>query len=848
MIRAFRHIIFISIFLAFSSGLCAQQLPTLSQQKGINSGRFANGISYYIAPNTSSKGYANFSLIQKGVDNQEDARASLGYEFLASKGVGYTRDGFISYSGGAAIFSFEDVPTFQSVALDSTIILLFDLINKYKGEQAIVACGDLDAAKLKDRLYIMSLTVGKRIPAEEKAAYLWEPSDQARFIHYNNGCRNLAEIRVTYSTSRTPLKYMSTPQPLVTNMYSRLLGYILRKRIESVFAEKDIPLGYVRFNYLDSSKTDSDEQYSFEVGVDEKDVAAATALISGVLADLDKNGASADEFLDAKASFSNWAQKTYSTAISNKELAAICTANYIYGAGMPSRDEVMKFFSGRKISLTQDLSMFNRFVTALVDVRRNLSVQYGTPSDSLDLSALQKTFRDSWKSSPERTAYRIKSNDSLSLYYPVDRKVRIKAETTDPQTGSSIWTFNNGMKVVFKKTSDSKLRYTFMVRGGYTEVPGIKEGESAFVGDMLGLYDVCGMNAMQFRNMLEANGITMNCKVSIADMRISGTAPADKLSLLFRSVLSIQKNRSLNKKTFEYYRRSEALRQEDFRFSADGINAVTDSIMCPDFYYPQTKTVSKLGDDLPEKAETYFASQFLKSQDGVIFLEGNIDSYSLQKFLSKVMGSFRGSKAFSVRPKVTYQMRSGWSTYTVDKDDRLVGNGTSANVAMAVERPFTMQSWCAFRIAMEHLRRELVQDLAPMGYSFDLVPELTLLPVERIAVFLNCRPCPSEGLPSEVEPADPMEVMNRLRDALARISTGTISAVALKGLKDALAQKMAGEEADPDYVMEAFLRRNSEGKDMLSNWSTYLGKVTVEDVMAVVEALGKGSKVEYVIK
>ena len=848
MIRAFRHILFISIFLAVSSGLCAQQLPTLSQQKGINSGRFANGISYYVVPNTSSKGYANFALVQKGVDNQEDARAALGYDFLASKGVGYTRNGFITYSGGSAIFSFEDVPTFQSVALDSTIVLLFNLIEKHPGEQAIVACGDLDAAKLKDRLYMMSLTVSKRNPAEEKSSYVWEPSDQARFIHYNNGCRTLSEIRVTYSTSRTPLKYMSTPQPLVTSMYARLLGYILRKRIEALFAEKDIPLAYVRFKYLDSSRTDSDEQYSFEVGVGEQDVAMATTLISSVLADLDKNGASVDEFLDAKASFANWAQKTYSTAISNRDLVSLCTANYIYGAGMPSRDEVVKFFSGRRISVEQDLSMFNRFVTALVDVRRNLTVQYGTPTDSLDASALQKLFKDSWKVPAERTAYRIKSSDSLSLYYPVDRKARIKTETTDPQTGGSVWTFNNGMKVVFRKTADSKLRYSFMVRGGYTEVPGIKDGESAFVGDMLSLYDVCGMDAMQFRNMLEANGITMNCKVSIADMRISGTAPAEKLSLLFRSVLSIQKNRTFNRRTFEYYRRSEALRQEAFRFSADGINAVTDSIMCPDFYYPLTKTVSKLGDDLPEKAETYFASQFLKSQDGVIFLEGNTDPYALQKFLCKIMGSFRGNKSFSVRPKVTYQMRSGWSTYTVDKEDRLVGDGTSANIALAVERPFTMQSWCAFRIAMEHLRRELVRDLAPMGYSFELVPELTLLPVERIAVFLNCRPCPSEGLPADVEPADPMEVMNRLRDALSRISSGTISAATLKGLKDALAQEMAGEQADPDYVMEAFLRRNSEGKDMLSNWPTYLNKVTVNDVEAVVEALGKGSKVEYVIK
>jgi hypothetical protein len=848
MTKAFRHILFISIFLAFSAGMSAQDLPTLSQQAGITSGRFANGLSYYIVPNQSSKGYANFALVQKGIDNQEDARSALGYEFLASKGVGYTRDGYISYAGGAAIFNFKDVPSFQSVALDSTVILIFNLIQNFKGEQAIVACGDLDAARLKDRLYMMSLTVSKRTPAPEKEPYVWAPSDRARFIQYNNGCRDLAEIRVVYSTSRTPQKYMSTPQPLVTEMFARQLGYIVRKRIEALFEEKDIPLGYLRFSYTDTAHTDSDEQYSFLAGVSEKDVAAATALISGVLADIDRNGVSADEFLDAKARFRTWAKKTSNAGMTNEEYVSICTANYLYGASMASKKEIDNFFGGRRISLEQDLSMFNRFVSALIDPRRNLTVRYGTPSDSLDTEALRKIFQDSWKNTPPATAYRVKSADSLSLYYPVDRKMKIKTETTDPQTGGSVWAFNNGMKVVFRKTSDSQVRYAYMVRGGYTEVPGIKEGESAFVGDMLGLYDVCGMDAMQFRNMLEANGITMTCRVGIADMCISGTTPQDKLNLLFRSLLSVQKQRALNQKAFDYYRRSEALRQEDFRFSADGINAVTDSIMCPDFYYPLTKSVEKLTDELPQKAERYFAAQFAKSQDGVIFIEGNLNQYDLQKFLCRIIGGFRGSKSFSVRPKVSYQLRSGWSTYTVAKDDRMVGDGSSANLAMAAERPFTMQNWCAFRIAVEHLRRELVKDMAPMGQYFEIVPELRLLPVERIAVFVNCRPCPSEGLPADVEPADPMEVMNRMREALVRISRTPLSASTLKGLKEALAQEMAGEQSDPDYVMDAFLLRNSEGKDVLSNYSTYLGKVTVQDVSDVIDALERGSKVEYVIK
>jgi hypothetical protein len=271
--------------------------------------------------------------------------------------------------------------------------------------------------------------------------------------------------------------------------------------------------------------------------------------------------------------------------------------------------------------------------------------------------------------------------------------------------------------------------------------------------------------------------------------------------------------------------------------------------MCPDFFYPSLKIMDRLGDDLPEKAGRDFDAQFAKNDDGVLFIEGDIDSFDLQKILFRTLGSFRTGGGVSVRPKVAFPLRSGWATYTVDKNSSTVGDGGyGTNIAISALRPFTMQNWCAFRISVEALRRLLVEELATMGQQIEIVPQLQLLPVERVSVFINCRPCPSEGLPSGVEPEDPLTVMSALRAALTKLSTARIPASELKGLKASLSNDMASEAADSDYIMEAYLRRNSEGKDMVSNYKTYLDKVSVEDVEAVLTALENGSKVEYVIK
>ena len=837
-------ILVVSLLLAFCPDAPAGDLPTLSQTSSVQTGRFPSGLSYYIVPNTSSKGYANFALVQKGVGNRDDARAALESSFFPSKGVGYTRDGYISWHGTSAVFRFEDVPVFQSVASDSTIVSIFNLVGSCKGEQAIIVSGDVDAARLRDRLYMMSLMMQTRTPVEDPP-YEWKAVRGVRVLGYPSDCNTLALIKFCYRAPRTPRRCMNTPQPLVTEMYSREMGYIVRKRLEGLFAEKDVPLAFAGFRYYDSSVSSGDERYVLTVGVSQQDVPVATTLVSGVLADMDANGVSMEEFRDAKASFQARLQQDASRTISNREYVNACVSNYLYGSQMASNDAVYGFFRGRRISPDRDLSLFNSFVSALLDRENNLTLEYATPSDSVDADALKSVFRGAWKAPSAAGSYHVGYSDTLSLYYPVSKKVKLRSEVDEPLTGGKVWTFSNGIKVVFRKTDNPMLRYAFMIRGGFTGIPGISGGESAFAGDMLGLCNISGMDPIRFRNMLESNGINMNYSVGFSDLRIFGSVPSAKLGLLMRTILSIQKNRTPDPFAFDYYKHSEALRQEAFRVSSKGVFAAIDSIMCPDYLYPETKTVSRLTSSLPLGMEYYLDAQFAKNNDGVIFIEGKMDPYELQKLLGRTLGGLRTGKNFSVRPKVDFVLRSGWSTYSVERG---IGDGRSATVAMSAERPFTMQSWFAFRIAVEALRTRLVKDMASMGQYVQVVPRLQLLPSERITVFICCRPCPSDGLPADVEPEDPLTTLGALRDCIAALRSRPVSAVELKGLKDALSNELASETADPDYMMDAFLRRYSEGKDMVSNWQAYLSKVTVGDVADVFSALEKGAKVEFVVK
>lgn len=848
------------LFLAMlPSGLASQELPALKTAEEVQSGTFPNGVSYYIVANNTSKGYANFALVQRDSPEKYHIRENLSslpsfpkvspYVFEASKGVGYTGEGYVKYPGNSSVFCFEDVPCFDSAALDSTIIMIFDIIRSHPGEQAVVVSGDVDPTRIKDRFYLLSLTVVPRSPASSPKEYAWKGFSGPRIEVRSSATRKLASITFSYASSRLPREQMGTPWPLVSSMFATELGTILQKRSEAAFAAAGIPLAKFEFDYRDSSKGDSDELYSFRLFVSGDDVAPATELFAGILSALDSRGAGAGEFGIAKEAFLAEALKSSDAPVGNRKYVDACISSYLYGSAILAKSAPYNFFKGRKLAQDRDLALFNRFVSALLDPGNNLAILYETPSAEIDEERMKGLFGAAWKQSAPNPVSVLQAADTVSLLTAGKNKVKLRAEAPDAVTGGKLWTFSNGMKVLFRQTSDSRIRYCWMLRGGYSEVPAIGRGESAFVEDMLGLCSVAGLSPGDFRKLLESNGISMDCKVSLTDMRIGGTASSGKMELLLRALLSLVHKRKISMQDFEYYRRCEALRQEAFRISTDGIYAVMDSVMCPDFHYPLTRNMDRLSADLPVRAGSYFDARFRNSADGVLYIDGKIDEDALRKLLCRYLGGFQNEGRFSVRPKVPYQLRSGWSTYTVDRELSNVGDGSSStSMAIAVQRPFSMKAWSAFRIAVEALRRQLVVELAPLGQYADVKTSIQLFPTEKFAVFLNARACSPDGLPIDVELADPYETLAAMRNAVGSVSENGIGAADLAGYKAALAHELDEELSDPEFLMDAYLLRLSGGKDIVSNCKEHLASVTVEDIDRLLREFDDAGKVEYILK
>lgn len=840
----------------------AQSLPSLGVAEEITAGSLPNGIRYYLVTNPGQKGFADFALVREGfcdIDSERSVLSSLPhfgnrkpYEFLAGNGIGYGEDGYIEHSGDAAVYSFRNVPVYDKSVADSVLLMLVDIASTSRHPQAVVVSGDIDVAEVRENLGLLSMMVPRletSMPPERSG---WAVRDSMTFIVSRNSTLNVAAINVMFTAARLPREMMDTPQPLVSRAYAYVLGQIVTRRVEQAFQAAGIPLAETRYLYDDSSKGPGPERYSFSVFTSFDRIYDAVGIFSALLSDLDENGASLPEFIDAKQKLVNESKMTgRGRVLSNREYVDKSVASYLYGASLASESVISGFLASKSMHPRNELKYFNSFVSALLDPGRNLTVRLDVPNLGLDRRVARSVFEQEW-AGDAGAAMQFKEDysDTLSLFEPRRRRrVKIMGEIDEPITGGKLWSFSNGIKVLYKKSSErGEFRYCMMLRGGSAAVPDLGKGESAFVGDMLFLNRIASLTGSDFMAMLGANGITMEQQAGISDLRIGGMAPTSKLPLLMRSLLSVAELREPDSLAFSRYRTEEALRIDMAALSPRDVNSLMDSIMRPDYYFTSRKYIDNLGSDLPQRSEEYFKSLFSKVNDGLFVFIGDLDEDVLKRELCRTLGSFRTMRQFAQRPRVRSKMATGSVTYTVESAPGLVGGGEiGVNVGMSTLLPYNMRNYMAFRMAVSCIRRELVRVLAGRGAYVGIADSLEVFPSERVSLFISCKPCRNDGLPAGIEACSPLELLPVVRKVTSNLTDIVISEEDLRAYKEELRSSFSQAMSNPGQVMDAALVRYSEGKDVVGGYSEAIESVDAALVSRILGMLASGAEVEYVI-
>lgn len=751
--------------------LFAQNLPLMPEDPAVHHAVLPDGLSCYVAENPYVKGFADYALVCR--------------------------------ESGRTLISLRDVPAANESVTDSILIRMMMEVESLAVPSglAVIACGDLKADEMMRKLRYMSYM----IPASEPvpgAVLSSQKQSEVVFEVQTDDAVGLATVVAHWRAPRTPVSLMNTVQTAVYEKTVNEMGTIVCSRVRKALRDRRIPVADVVFRHVGSLEMVSDETFRFEVTVRDTSVADAEDALRTTLASVDVYGASANELIIAEdVYFSGLDSRRYGYDRTNAAYVQMCTRAFLMNTPLSASAQRLDFLRSKSISAQSREQIFSGIASALIDM----------PSD-VGSDALKPYFN---------------ASDTLAFPSP-GPAVKLRSSKKEPLSGGVVWTFSNGFRIIYKKMpTGGKLHYALAMNGGYGDVSDLANGEGAFMSDYLDLCNISGMSARDFKRTLLLSGITMNQKVNLSNIMISGEVRDGNAPLLMKALLAVANERSRNAEDVAYYIQSEGLR---LQYAPADVRTVVDSLMCPDYKYSPYKSEGNVSEDFAAKAEGLFARMSSKMNDGVLVLVGDMDESDLRKAILPYVGGFRTTEGFSRRTVVQYQPVSGSMTYNVD------GPYDMMMVALSARLPMTADNYMAAEAAAMVMKHIVSDALAPYGVDVQLRYARMIYPEDRLSVMLMIR---GEDVSQDM--------LSAMRRAVAGASGSDVEADYIAACKAYMKHKYAVQMKEPAYWLQAMAMRYLDGKDYTTGYASKIDAVTENDVRRILDLLEMGSKIEYII-
>ena len=832
------HILFSCLaLLGFATFVPAQSIPSLPVDGRIKKGTLRCGVTYYLVTNPSAKGYADIAIIQRDQPSSAAPLEELRSDFLSRMGVAPSADGYLSDVDGSTVYHFRDIPFYRPEVVDSMLLYSFAQVALSKAQQAVVVSGDIDPAEIIKKMDIFSMMVPRMLVKENhKPDYVWEPSP-APWVETYPADSPVSVVSVTYAGARIPFDGMNTAQAIVSDLFGKELGVIVRHRLARNLNDAGIPYGYIGFQSLRSQDYGGDERYTIQVSVAREQADAAMRAVASTLAELDAKGASPEEFSDAKKVLTPSLRSRAARSPSPDDDVRRCTANFLYGAHLAPYSESMRYFARKNLSDATETRYFNRFAEALLEQLENLTLELTGVPDTLDKDQALFNYNLAYLYGsviPTGKEYSWNSSDTSRLGVSAP-KIKIKAEKKEPVTGGTLWTFSNGMRVAFKPVPGSGVfHYALQLNGGLGAVHNLQEGEGGYIGDMLTLYNVAGIPAPAFRDLLSAGGVSMETDLSVNSFSLKGEAPASQLQFLLKVLLALANERRLNLDEYNLYCRNQALVQP----------SVTDLLyqrLVPGFVYTSNKLPGKLTADTPAKAHKYYNERFANMQDGVLIISGDLQEDAVKRLLLRYLGGFQTQKGAVGRKQVSMDVETRSVTQT------LKGHPRGIYILMDAEYALTSDHFYTSQVAARALTQSLVKHLAPYGYTVRVETNFFAQPQERFQLQITCRPASLSGLQPGTGPQDGQLVLPVIREAIAEAAKSSVNPVDLQGWKSRLMAEVRQQLATPSAFVNTLLDRYADNKDIASRYSESISAINAARVQDFLSTLAGGGRIEFLV-
>ncbi len=841
----------------------------------VKTGSLDNGIRYYIVNNKNSKGFVDIALVQN-TGYKDESKNNIGesiissrgalsdlprfmlnspFSFLKRKSIFPTDNGYVSVSENATIYRFKDIVVAKNnEALDSSLLMIFDIIanstrlgKRYSTQnQAIIIVGDVDPKAVLNKMDMLALFVVNSYDRNKVIPYTWKEQKKKKIVFKERYSDSLTTISIEYRSQRTPRSLMNTVQYLVSSKFAREFLCLLENRVSLSLHKHNIPYYSLKSDYIASAHSLSDEKLVLNLSLSRRDRDKAISILSSVLSELNYYAASMDDYNDVRQQLRiNSTAELNSFAKTNSVYMDRCISSFLSNSPLSSELYNYSYFNNRKIDRKKELSLFNTYISSLIDKDRNLSIYIDdSPSDTLKTRLLE-LFDKSWELAKEKPNIYPSYEYIASILSKYSKKARLKYSNIEPMTGADMWIFSNGITVIYKKVDDvaNSFNYSLLLRTGLAQATDMSNEYRPYLNDLLKFSSIGDLDNYTFRKLLESNTIDMNVKASLTDFTIYGSAQNDKIEVLLNTLIALANDRNIAKRDFEYYRDSEKQQIQALMESSYARELQLDSILRPNISYSKYKRAVKLSYDFIRKSNQFYENIFSKINDGVFIITGNIDKEELKTILSRTLGAFRTEYSSSFRAKMRDDDISG------KKILYNMGNKASLDLLFYTSINYTSENYMYLTLASMCLKDAIMQEVTQQGWTGYYSSDFSMFPSESFTLKLFLQAINVDGIPASMQvEANPRKLVKIINNRLAKMSIKAVDEQSFEKYRAILSNSLDRDMTKTKSLHTYLSLRYSYGKDLITNYKERLASLSCSKLNQIISDIINSTLIENVIE
>ncbi len=878
MFRKYTLIFVFYLFLPFS--LVANEIAILPNNPNLSTGTLPNGTHYYIFKSQNLRGMADFALVQKFGYKMEDAKhqgfvtkkaqmnlrslplffPKVPQTFFISHGASLGNEGFLEFRDDATILRVKNLMIAKDEAIiDSTFLAFFSTIRAFSSERtkferdwcapdrhAIVVSGDIDPEKIKEKLNVISLMVRAKKAKMELPEYSWTPAEQASYTIKSAEDKTFSKISLSYSMARMPKAYMNSVQPVIMEKFLGELCIVLENRITEILSSKFIPHTGLTCSYLSSLDSFKDESFDVSIEVLDTDVEATLSALALALGSIDRQGIDILEYAYAKKTYI-CEQKKRDEAKDRDNTASLerCIAAFLYNAPLSSLEQEHRFISNRIIDDAVELELLEKISSALLDDKLNLSLQVSTNRADICADDLRENFENAWK---QDYVYDFNSwyGKDLEVEVPIlekRSKIKLRSIRKDAISGGELWTYSNGIKVIYRKMkTDGKLHFSLGAMGGYASLADLAPGEGAYLTDIFNVYSIGSLPGEAYRRALATKGMELYANVGVYDTRIFGSAPMDSLSLALSVLRDIAINRKIDEAARDKYIAKVPLELASMVGTGKERLVKVEELMCPGYLYSSYMSQNVATLSLFDRAHDLFNQIFNNLDDSYLVLLGDEDEEIVKKKLLPIVAKLPVASDILRRPLVRALPIVGKTT--------IVEESTNSNTDLVISNSLllTTENYIAAQVSTVLLQERLGHRLNADAFHVNSTMRFTQSPEERLTIYLSLIPLKPEAFVNPRTNISSLDLMTDMRAALNDDITIDYINTILPVYKSVLKGQFEKDIQSPSIIAEAVLLRYLDGKDLITRYIAAIDALTPEHVMNVINTLREGATIEYIVE